>query len=220
MKTNTPASLWLAALLVSGAALSSRADTHGTMNTTGFRPQSDLADTFLDQLDSSRIAVLPAVIRTKTTTTTSEAPQKAAVEFLKAHKLGIPEIRKLELNLGDLNENSHGQFQWFQNDEARLGEIVKAQSGADYYLTLEFLVPKRPSGDIAVFGIHIYVLDANGSNAFSFLLNSHHKMLVDADLTSVDSSEQGYEALVLKATPVALDALLEQVKQARHSESQ
>jgi len=45
-------------------------------------------------------------------------------------------------------------------------------------------------------------------------------MLVDADLTSVDSSEQGYEALVLKATPVALDALLEQVKQARHSESQ
>jgi hypothetical protein len=203
MKMNPLFSL-IATLLVSGGTFSSAADSPRTPDAPGFRPESEFADTFLEHLDSTRIAVLPTVIRTKTTTTFSEASQKAVVDLLKEHKLGVPEALKMELDMGELKGRS--QFDWFRNDEMRLGEIVKTQSGADYFVALEFLVPKAPSGEIAVFGVHIYVLDANGENAFSFLLNSHHKTLVEARLTSADSSAQGREALVLKGSNVALDA--------------
>jgi hypothetical protein len=218
MKVNTSYFPWVAAFLVSGAALSSAADSHKESNAPGFRPESEFADTFVEHLDSSRIAVLPTVIRTRTTVTFSEASQKAVVSFLKAHKLGLPSARKTELDMGELK--GQYQFDWFQNDRIRLGEIVKTQSGADYYMALEYLVPESPSGEIAVFGVHIYVLEANGENAFSFLLNSHHTTLVEAGLKSADSSNEGREALVLKGTDVALDALLQQIEQARHGKSQ
>lgn len=217
MKTNTSYLPLVTALLVSGSAFSSAAHSSEEATAPGFRPKSKLANTFLEHLGSSRIAVLPTVIRTKTTTTFSQASQEAVVDFLKEHKLGVPVARKVKLDMGELKGKY--QFDWFQNDRMRLGKIVKTQSGADYYMALEYLVPKFPSGDIAVFGVHIYVLDANGENAFSFLLNSHHKILVEAGLKSADSSDQGREALVLKGTDVALDALLQQIKQARHGKS-
>lgn len=213
MKINSSYIFWIATLIISGFALSSQADTDKQVNAPGFRPETKAATKFLEHLDSSRIVVLPTVIRTKTTTTHSKASQGAVVDFLKEHKLGIPEAGKGGFDMGELNGKS--QFEWFQNDQKRLGEFVRQQSGADYYLTLEYLIPKTPSGEAAVFGVHIYVLDADGKNAFSFLLNSHHKVLGDAGLKSADASEPGLESLVLKGDNVALDALLEQIKQAR-----
>ena len=171
----------------------------------------------MEHLDSSRIAVLPTVIRTKTTTTFSKASQNAVVDFLKEHRLGLPMAQKADLEMGGLSGKY--QFEWFQSDRRRLGEFIKTQSGADYYTALEFLVPKSPSGEIAIFGVHVYVLDANGENAFSFLLNAHHKTFFEARLKSADSTEEGCEALVLKATDLALDALLQQIEQARHRKS-
>lgn len=217
MKTKNCFLHYAAALVVSAAGLSVAADSHVTENVPGFRPESELAGKFLSDLSSSRIAVLPTVVRTMTTTMTFDAPQKEIVEFMQEHKLGIPEARQVTLDVGELK--GRGQFEWFQNDEAKLGEIVKKQSGADYYLIPECLVPQTPSGEIVMFGIDVYVLDAEGRNAFSFLLNSHHQMLVDANLMSADSSEEGYEALVMKATDVALDALAQQIEQARKAEA-
>lgn len=219
MKTIVSCPLWVATLLVSAVVLTGVAaeDTHQVVNAPGFRPASKLADKFIEQLDSSRIAALPTVIRTRTATTFSEASQKAVVAFLKERRLGVPEARKVKLDMGELKGNA--QFEMFQTDQAKLGEMVKNQSDADYFVGLECLIPKSPAGDISIFGLHIYVLDAKGENAFSFLLNSHHQIFADAGLKSADSSERGFEALVLKGTQVALDALAEQIKQARPNKS-
>jgi hypothetical protein len=215
MKTKSFA-FWLAALLIPGTAWTS--DTHQVVDAPGFRPQSERANTFLDQVASSRVAVLPSVIRTRTGTFVTEEPQDTVVGFLNTHALGQPEACPATLDMGELSGNS--QFEWFQGDQQRLGALVRTNACADYHVMIEFLVPKGPSGNISMFGIHVYVLDADGENAFSFLLNSHHKMFAEASLESADASEEGCKALALKATPVALEALRQQVTQARQEQSE
>jgi hypothetical protein len=134
---------------------------------------------------------------------------------LKENNLGVPEMRETELDVG----KPQGKFQHalFMNDLKTIGKAVKKQSGAEYFVVLEHLVTPIPSGDIAIGGIHIYVLDAKGKNAFSFLLNSHHKIFVEAKLESADSSKQGRDTLVLNGTKAALSALELQVKAAREN---
>jgi hypothetical protein len=182
-------------------------------NPPGYRPQSELADSFLEQLGSSRIAVLPTLVRTRQGTVHSEASQKVVVNFLKQNKLGVPEMRETELDVG--KPQGKGQYELFMNDLKTIGKVVKTQSDAEYFVVLEHLVTPTPSGDIAIGGIHIYVLDAEGKNAFSFLLNSHHKIFVEAKLRSADSSKQGQDTLALNGTKVALSALEQQIKAVR-----
>jgi len=215
MKSNWLYPLLIATVLISGAGLLVGGESHKKRNPPGFRPQSKLADSFLEQLGSSRIAVLPTLVRTRRGTLHSEASQKAVVDFLKVNKLGVPEIRKIELDVGKPQGN--GQYALFQNDLNKIGKVVTKQSGAEYFVLLEHLVTPIPSGDIAIGGIHIYVLDAKGKNAFSFLLNSHHTIFVEAKLRSADSSKQGRDTLVLNGTKAALSALEQQIKAAREN---
>lgn len=179
-------------------------------NPPGYRPQSELADSFLEQLGSSRIAVLPTLVRTRQGTVQSESSQEVVVNFLNQNKLGVAEIRETELDVGKPKGN--GQYELFMNDLKAIGKAVKTQSGAEYFVVIEHLVTPIPSGNIAIGGIHIYVLDAKGENAFSFLLNSHHKIFVEAKLSSTDSSKQGQDTLVLNGTKAALSALVLQIK--------
>jgi hypothetical protein len=196
-----------------GGALLAGGESHEKLKAPGFRPQSKLADSFLEQLGSSRIAVLPTLIRTHQGTVHSEASQKAVVSFLKENKLGVPEMRETELDVG--KPQGKGQYSLFMNDLKTIGKVVNKQSGAEYFVVLEHLVTPTPSGDIAIGGIHIYVLDDKGKNAFSFLLNSHHKIFVEAKLGSADSSKQGRDTLVLNGTKAALSALEQQIEAAR-----
>lgn len=202
----------LASLVVSGATAIAVPHSDEVVDAPGYRPGSEVAGEFVKSLKSTRIAVLPGIIRTREKTIYTEATQKAAVEFLKLHHLGKPELRKLEMDVGPLDGKS--QFDWFKSDRGRVGKIIQAQSGADYFLALEFLIPKNPSGEISIFGIHVFVLNAKGEDAFSFLLNSHHKVFNEPELKSEDSSAEGRTALVSKGTPVALEALLEQIGRA------
>ncbi len=82
-------------------------------------------------------------------------------------------------------------------------------------MAVEVLIHPNRSKQFAVWGIHCYVLDRDGSNAFSFLLNSHHKIFVDAALKTQDLSAQGKEQLVAGAARTALNALKQQVEAAR-----
>jgi hypothetical protein len=209
--------LLITTVLIPGGALLAGDESHEKLKAPGFRPQSKLAGSFLEQLGSSRIAVLPTLIRTHQGTVHSEASQKAVVSFLKQNKLGVPEMRETKLELG----KPQGKFQYalFENDLKTIGKAVKKQSGAEYFVVLEHLVTPIPSGGIAIGGIHIYVLDAKGKNAFSFLLNSHHKIFVEAKLGSADSSKQGRDTLVLNGTKAALSALEQQIKVAREDKS-
>jgi hypothetical protein len=78
---------------------------------------------------------------------------------------------------------------------------------------MEILVP----GDNEVFGIEVYVLDRQGRSAFSFLLNSHHQLFVDAKLVAKNSSEEAREKMIGNATRVGLVALEAQIEQARET---
>jgi hypothetical protein len=205
--------LLIATVLIAGGAPLSGDESNERLKTPGFRPQSKLADSFLKQLDSSRIAVLPTLIRTRQGAVHSDASQKAVVGFLKKNKLGVPEMREAELDMG--KPQGKGQYDLFMNDLKTIGKVVAKQSDVDYFVVMEHLVTPTPKGDIAIGGIHIYVLDAKGKNAFSFLLNSHHKIFVEAKLRSADSSKQGRDALVLNGTKAALSALEQQIKAAR-----
>ena len=84
-----------------------------------------------------------------------------------------------------------------------------------YHLAAEVIVIQQPNNHLGVWGIHMYILDQAGNNAFSFLLNSHHQLLVDAKLFSEDHSEAAVDRLVARSTQVILKALDQQIEQAR-----
>jgi hypothetical protein len=68
----------------------------------------------------------------------------------------------------------------------RIGETLKGQgSDADYHLFMELVWPF--SGG-PIFGIHCYVFDQQGQNAFSFLVNSHHELFPVGFVTFTDGS--------------------------------
>ena len=215
MKSNYTYSLLIATFLISSGGILAGEESQEKLTAPGFRPQSKLAGPFLENLGSSRIAVLPTLIRNRQGTDHSETSQKAVVRFLKEYKLGVPEMREAALDVGV--PQGRGQFDLFQNDLKKIGEVVKNESGAEYFIVLEHLVTPIPSGDIAIGGIHIYVLDSEGENAFSFLLNSHHEIFSEAKLRSADSKKQGQDTLAVKGTKVALLALEQQIKVAREN---
>jgi hypothetical protein len=84
-------------------------------------------------------------------------------------------------------------------------------TGADYTLVMEMILPV----DNVVWGIEIYVLDREGRNAFSFLLNEHHQMFVDAQLRARNSTEAARAQMIDDATVVGLMALEKQIALAR-----
>ncbi len=74
-------------------------------------------------------------------------------------------------------------------------------------MLLELLITQTRSRSLAVGGIQCYLLDSSGNNAFSFLINDHHRIFTDAKLKTFDTSAQGVETLVRDATKTALSAL-------------
>jgi hypothetical protein len=111
------------------------------------------------------------------------------------------------------------QWALFNKDMETIAKEVKQRaSGTPYHLVLEFLVGPRRSGGENVGGIHCFILDPQGRNAFSFLLNSHHKLFVDAELQSDYVSDMSRETVIAKCTSVALTALHRQLHAMEHSD--
>jgi len=206
----------IAASLALNVAANGDDEARRTVNAPGFRPESPLSQTFVERVDSSRIAVLPTLIRTRDGAAHSDLSRDRIVAFLKENRLGVAEARPTRVDVGKLK----GKFQYdvFKNDLKTIGKTVKKLDGADYFVVLEHLVTPTPSGDIAIGGIHLFLLDAKGENAFSFLLNSHHKLFVEAALRSADSSPDGRNRLAMKGTEIALEAMKEQIAAARETE--
>jgi len=59
------------------------------------------------------------------------------------------------------------------------------------------------------------VVDRNGEDAFSFLLNSHHAAFNDAQLITQDTSKEGRARLVSAGTDLALTVLRDQINSAK-----
>jgi hypothetical protein len=179
----------------------------------GFRPESPNASEFLKTIKTATVTVYPSIVRTPRETSFSDASQKQVVDYLKKNKMAKSIKSGKKADPGKLE--GHSQWEMFQNDMKAIAQKIKKQKSVyDYILVMEFLIPPRRNGATEIFGIHCFILDKNGENAFSFLLNSHHKPFVDAQLRTEGSSEKERNALVEKSTRVALDALVQQMQDA------
>jgi len=182
-----------------------------TIPDPGFRPESEYANTFLDTVNSSTIAVYPTLVRRATRTAHDFHSQHHAAAFINEHQIATAEIVRKRVDLGAPRGNS--QWELFQSDLNRIADALQQQlPDAQYHLLLEFVLPVR---DEKIFGVHCYILDQQGQNAFSFLLNSHHQLFVDAKLVAKNSSEEARAEMMARATEVVLQALHAQLDQAR-----
>lgn len=199
------------ALVIAGLPAAVLADEPGrTIPDPGFRPDSEYADIFVANAANSRILVLPTLVRREGRTAHSFASQRQIVAFLNESGIIEATAKIRRIDLGPLRRPS--QWEIFEYGILRIAENLDGwETGADYTLVMELLVPTAHE----VFGIEVYILDSQGDNAFSFLLNSHHAMFADAKLKAGDSSEAARSKMIEKATLVALKALEAQVSQQR-----
>jgi hypothetical protein len=189
-------------------ALAHEADE--TLLDPGFRPYSEYASAFVNRLDEATIAVHPTLIRGPVGTSHSVASQKKIITSIGDKNLWTAIEGSIRVDLGRLEARS--QWELFLDDIERISETLQSQpADADYHLFLELMAPVSNR----IFGIHCYVFDRRGRNAFSFLLNSHHRLFADAKLTTRQTSENGLTKLVEKAADVAMVAFKAQVDGAR-----
>jgi len=177
----------------------------------GFRPPSEYAPAFLESLDTTTIAVYPTIVRRADRTAHSFASQSQIIDLLNNENIVTAVTGRRRIDLGKLQGRS--QYGLFLEDGRRIAEVQRSHpSDAEYLLVMEFLLPENNQ---TIFGIQCYVLDGNGENAFSFLLNSHHQLFVDANLIAKGTSEAARAKLMAKATQAGVTALKQQIEQAR-----
>ncbi|MEE8343004.1 MAG: hypothetical protein V3R51_04305 [Gammaproteobacteria bacterium] len=176
---------------------------------SGYRPESDLSAAFVERVSSAEIAVFPTIVRTPKRTSYSRASQQRVVELLAEYSLGMGKTADIRFRMGGLRGTS--QWEMFQSGMQKIGrQLRKYEGGADYVIVLEVIIFPSRARAMEVFGIHCFVLDPRGTNVFSFLLNSHHKVFVDANLRTADMTAKGKEWLVIRSTMVVLTALQEE----------
>ena len=177
----------------------------------GFRPDCESGLAFVAGIKTALMRVYPTVIRTPTNTYFSIESQQQIVEFLNESNFITVKSDSSKVDPGELK--GAAQFEWFMNDMAVIGKAIQSRGIADdYILVMEVLFPPTRGNRQSVFGIHLIILNAEGENAFSFLLNSHHQMFVDADMVVDDLSEKSRAELIRKATEVGLQALVRQMR--------
>lgn len=175
----------------------------------GYRPESKYAKAFVNSVGVSQLIVYPTVVRIKTpdgiVMSHNRESQKAILDHLIKNQIIDP-------NGLDLTQiEGQGQFDFFQSSMKQMAKQIKQP----YHLATEVIIIQRPNNHLGVWGIHLYILDHAGHNAFSFLLNSHHRILVDAKLFSEGNSKEAIDKLVIQSTQVALQALDQQIEQAK-----
>ncbi len=180
----------------------------------GFRPDSGLEDAFLDDIGAARITVFPTILRDPYMSRYSPASRDRVVSFLSGNNLASATSADTRLSLG--KPEARSQFEMFQAALAGIGsKIADMDLETDYAMVLEVMFPPSSNDRLQVFGIHVYLLTPEGENAFSFLLNSHHESFSRARLRARRGTAEEKEALAMKATPIALAALKQQIANAR-----
>jgi hypothetical protein len=200
----------LASFLLTICATSAAADEpQQIVREPGYRPDSEFAAAFLDAVGNTSIDVLPTMVHRAGRTAHSFASQQLIVDFLNDNGIAAATSRPYRIDLGNLQRRS--QWDLFQRGMAATASTVSNQEAvASYVLVMELLVPD----DQQIFGIHVYILDQQGRNAFSFLLNAHHQLFDEASLAASDTSEVARERMLANATHTGLVALQAQIKRA------
>ncbi len=180
--------------------------SHGIITAEpGFMPVSGTAARFVRQSGTTPITVFPTLIRSSQGNQLSVSSQDQILAFLKQNQIGIAASSDHQFSLDTVTQQS--QWQMFQDSLQAIGNRIARSGATSYSLVMEMILPPVMGELKSVFGIHVFILNPDGSNAFSFLLNSHHELFVKAELSTVDLSASGLEELINKSTKVAMTAL-------------
>ncbi len=171
----------------------------------GFKPESDFSQAFINSYKESKFIIYPTITRAIDTTTWSKSLSKKFAKNLKRDENLNVRLNKTLLNPGELKGKS--QFEFFNNDMERLGNAINMKNEKrDYYIIPEIIFEPKRNGTLFVFGIHIFILNNEGENVFSFLLNSHHELFVEAKLYAYNPSENDLEDLKKRALDAGVKA--------------
>lgn len=171
----------------------------------GFRDESGLSQTFINSYKESKFIIYPTITRAIDTTTWSKILSKEFAEKLKRDENLNISLNKNSLNPGELM--GRGQFEFFKNDMERLGNEVKMKKEqTDYYIIPEILFEPKRNETLFVFGIHVFILNKEGENVFSFLLNSHHELFIEAKLYAYNPNENDLDELKKRCLDIGVRA--------------
>jgi len=171
----------------------------------GFRPESELGQAFINSYKESKFIIYPTITRAIDTITWSKLLSKEFAQNLKSYENLNIRLDENLLNPGELVGKS--QFEFFKNDMVRLGNEVKMKrKKIDYFIIPEIIFEPERNGTLFVFGVHIFILNNEGENVFSFLLNSHHELFVKAKLYTYNPNENDLEELKKRSIGSALIA--------------
>jgi len=171
----------------------------------GFRPESLDGQAFINSYKESKFIIYPTISRTIDTITWSTLLSKEFAQNLKRDENLNINLNENLLNPGELM--GPGQFGFFLYDMVRLGNEVKMKrEKIDYCIIPEILFEPERNGTLFVFGIHVFILNNEGENVFSFLLNSHHELFVEAKLYAYNPNDNDLKELQKRSLDAALIA--------------
>ena len=186
----------------------------GNLAADAFRPETDLEDGFLETVEEARIVVFPTTMRDPYLTRYSTESAQRIVDFLNANGIGTARLWESRLALGKpAGGSQRAMFDAAIDEIAAKSDSLELE--ADYIVMLDILFPPGQGDRLQVFGIHMYMLTADGQSAFSFLLNSHHSSFSSARLKSSGGTAAEKEALAIKSTGIALKELRREIADLR-----
>lgn len=174
----------------------------------GFRPLSDDNSeiVFRNNIDKIGITVFPTVIHYMNYSEYHRNSSDRICVFIEKYHIGNPQAVSQEIDLRD----SLSPVQWdiFQKSKSAFARYLReVPIDTEYAFLMECLVAPGRAETERIGGIQCYLLDAQGRNVFSFLLNSHHQLFINSQLYTEDSSLESRGRLIEKATDVAMRAL-------------
>ena len=177
-----------------------------------YRPESapGCDKLFQNNLGKVKITVFPTIVRSFNWTIYDQSSSKRIGMFFETNNLARVHYSNKKIDMS--KSTAKIQWQLFKKSMSLFADQLKTYPiNTEYALVVECLVSSRRSGGEAVGGIQCYVLDSSGSNAFSFLLNSHHKLFIDAQLKTNNATAESRDELIKKSTEVVIKAFQRQL---------
>jgi hypothetical protein len=134
------------------------------------------------KLGSTSVTVFPAFVRDGQQKKYDAGAAKAIGDFFTEKKLATVTVATGEVPI--TSAWGMNQAKMFRGSVADFQAYVRANPiQTEYGLLPEYLI----GGQNTVVGIHLYLLDAQGTCAYAVLLNSHHKAFNDVNPKTVDA---------------------------------
>jgi hypothetical protein len=187
-------------------------DGNQVIDLPAYRPPSDgtAEASFRERLGETSITVFPTVVRDSQGSSYSQASRATVAEFLVTNQLASATESDDQVDLSA--SAGPTQHDLFKQNMALFAQYLEANPvTTEYALLVECLVTPTRSSREAVGGIQCYILDGKGRNAFSFLMNSHHRLFNEANLKVEKTGNEAREALIDRSTRVVLESLRRQL---------